>query len=330
MNDKCSSQSNTGSSHHHDRGYKYLFSHKELVQELLEHFLPVEFHQMMDFDTLRKDSESFITEAFKDRADDVIWSVQINLESGQSTRLFLYLLIEFQSKIDPTMPVRMLQYVGLLYEHLLREHKIDIDLTHGLPPVLPIVLYNGRPTWTAATSMVQIQPNLPAFLKPYQPAMDYFLLDEQRIEPEKLNAIHNALSLVFQFEQAYGIEAGRAVILKFVQEYKTLPHVERIGKVLYRWVVRDLQKRLPKGMISDKDIERLQDLEDPTMLAENVENWFVEARLEGLQRGELKGKLEAANTMIKEFGLSVKDVALKLKVPLDDLVAYLNKNEPKS
>lgn len=326
MSDNSKQSDTSQGANHHDRGYKYLFSHKELVQELLEHFLPAQFHQMMDFSTLRKDSESFITEAFKDRADDVIWSVEINLDSGQSTRLFLYLLIEFQSKIDPAMPVRMLQYVGLLYEHLLREHKIDIDLEHGLPPVLPIVLYNGRPKWTAATSMSQLQPSLPAFLNPYQPSIDYFLLDEQRIEPEKLNEIQNAVSLVFQFEQAYGMEAARAVIRKFAQEYKTIPHVERIGKVLYRWVVRDLQKRLPKGMISEKDIERLQDLEDPTMLAENVENWFAEARQEGMQQG----KLEAAHTMIKDFGLSVKDVALKLKVPLDDLVAYLNKNEPKS
>lgn len=141
MTDKNSHESEVNQTvNHHDRGYKYLFSHKELVQELLEHFLPAPFHQMMDFDTLRKDSESFITEAFKDRADDVIWSVQITLENGQSTRLFLYLLIEFQSINDPTMPVRMLQYVGLLYEHLIREHKIDINLQYGLPPVLPIVL----------------------------------------------------------------------------------------------------------------------------------------------------------------------------------------------
>jgi len=279
LNDQVKSQSdNIQGANHHDRGYKYLFSHKELVQELLEHFLPAELHQMMDFSTLRKDSESFITEAFKDREDDVIWSVEINLKSGQSTRLFLYLLIEFQSKNDPTMPVRMLQYVGLLYEHLLRQHKADIELEHGLPPVLPIVLYNGRPTWTAATSMEAIQPNLPALLKRYQPSMEYFLLDEQRIEPEKLNALNNALSLVFQFEQAYGMEAARVVMRKFVQEYTTLPHVERIGKVLYRWVVRDLQKRLPKGMINEKEFERLQDLENPNMLAENVENWFVEAR----------------------------------------------------
>ncbi|MFA6698526.1 MAG: Rpn family recombination-promoting nuclease/putative transposase [Thiomicrospira sp.] len=317
--------------HHHDRGYKYLFSHKELVQELIEHFLPSELHRMMDFSTLKKDAHSFITEAFKDRADDVIWSVEIHLEGGQSTRLFLYLLIEFQSSVDATMPVRMMQYVSLLYEHLLREHKIDIDLQHGLPPVFPLVLYNGRPKWTAATSLSELQPGLPTFLKRYQPSFEYYLLDEQRIDPNKLDAVHNAVSLVFQFEQAYGFEAAQTVIRKFARDYAALPDVERIGKALLRWVVRDLQKRLPKGMISENDISRLQNLEDPSMLSENVENWFIEAEQRGEQRGKregkLEGKLEQAIQMIRDFNLPVREVAEKYKLSLKDLMDRLNQDE---
>jgi hypothetical protein len=214
-----------------------------------------------------------------------------------------------------------------LYEHLLRQHKADIELAHGLPPVLPIVLYNGRPTWTAATSMEAIQPSLPAFLKRYQPAMEYFLLDEQRIEPEKLNALNNALSLVFQFEQAYGMDAARVVMRKFVQEYSTLPHVERIGKVLYRWVVRDLQKRLPKGMINEKEFERLQDLENPNMLAENVENWFVEARQEGMQQGKQQGKLEMALELVRRFNVSVKVAAASASISVKELMDYIKQHD---
>ncbi|MFA6700323.1 MAG: hypothetical protein WCS28_09155, partial [Thiomicrospira sp.] len=70
--------------------------------------------------------------------------------------------------------------------------------------------------------------------------------------------------------------------------------------------------------------------EEKGMLAQNIEQWIEQERRESLQQGKLEGKLEAAHLMIKDFGLSVKEVALKLKVPLDELVAYLNKNEPKS
>jgi hypothetical protein len=43
----------TPTSHHHDTGYKELFSHPELVQQLIEGFAPPEVAQLMDFSTLK-------------------------------------------------------------------------------------------------------------------------------------------------------------------------------------------------------------------------------------------------------------------------------------
>ena len=53
------------------------------------------------------------------------------------------------------------------------------------------------------------------------------------------------------------------------------------------------------------------------MLAENFENLMHQQQ----------GKLEAAQAMVKDFGISVKDAALKLKVPLEDVINDLKKNE---
>ncbi|WJJ93529.1 Rpn family recombination-promoting nuclease/putative transposase [Neopusillimonas aromaticivorans] len=79
---------------------------------------------------------SYITDDLRQRADDVIWRVRAD---GQW--VYLYLLIEFQSESDPWMPVRMMVYVGLLYQDLIRRG--DVLPGNRLPPVLPIVLYNG-------------------------------------------------------------------------------------------------------------------------------------------------------------------------------------------
>ena len=67
--------------------------------------------------------------------------------------LYVYLLLEFQSTVDTYMAVRIQTYVGLLYEGLMRSGQ----LTPGgrLPPVVPIVLYNGRGTWTAALDVAE-------------------------------------------------------------------------------------------------------------------------------------------------------------------------------
>jgi hypothetical protein len=45
------------------------------------------------------------------------------------------------------MALRMMVYVGLLYQDLIKRGEALAD--GRLPPVLPIVLYNGSPSWTA-------------------------------------------------------------------------------------------------------------------------------------------------------------------------------------
>ena len=47
----------------------------------------------------------------------------------------------------------MLQYVAALYDHLLRSKAVDI--ADGLPPVLPIVLYNATPAGGKAASCMR-------------------------------------------------------------------------------------------------------------------------------------------------------------------------------
>ena len=43
------------------------------------------------------------------------------------------------------MAVRLLAYVGLLYQDLIRARQFAPE--GRLPPVVPVVLYNGRPRW---------------------------------------------------------------------------------------------------------------------------------------------------------------------------------------
>ncbi|WP_242476718.1 Rpn family recombination-promoting nuclease/putative transposase [Halochromatium glycolicum] len=169
-------------SNHHDTGYKELFSHPEFVQQLIEGFAPPEIAALMDFSTLRNHSGNYITRLFEERFEDVVWSLEVHWQ-GLTQRLFLYLLIEFQSTVDPSMPLRMLHYVACFYQHLIKT-KVT-TLAQGLPPILPIVLYNGLDRWSAADDISeQIRPEPPQFLRACQPHLRYYLIDEGRYTSE--------------------------------------------------------------------------------------------------------------------------------------------------
>lgn len=86
--------------------------------------------------------------------------------------VYLYILIEFQSNIDPFMAVRRMVYVGLHYQDLIRRG--DILPGKHLPPVLSIVLYNGD----GNVAPVELVPKVPGLVSEYLPQLTYLPIDE--------------------------------------------------------------------------------------------------------------------------------------------------------
>lgn len=123
----------------HDSGYHLLFSHPELVEDLFKSFVGEPWVAHLDFTTLERLNAKLHAEGLERRHGDLIYRARYH----DGSDVYLYLLLEFQSQPDPWMPVRVLVYVGLLYQHLLREGR---HTPNGqLPPVFPLVLYNGDP-----------------------------------------------------------------------------------------------------------------------------------------------------------------------------------------
>jgi predicted transposase YdaD len=98
----------------HDTGYKLLFSHPEMVRDLLIGFIQDDWLHSLDYTTLEKVPGSYVTEDFRNRADDIVWRAKVGGEW-----VYLYPLMEFQSSVDKYMALRMMVYQGLLYQDLI-------------------------------------------------------------------------------------------------------------------------------------------------------------------------------------------------------------------
>ena len=157
----------------HDHSYKLLFSHPDLVADLLRGFVHEDWVKDIDFATLERAGDGYVTDDLRERVDDIVWRVRLGPDW-----LYVYLLIEFQSSVDPYMAVRMLAYLGLLYQDLLRTGAHSPG--QRLPPVVPIVLYNCQPRWTAATDIADLIASTPGGLERYRPRLRYLLLDGKR------------------------------------------------------------------------------------------------------------------------------------------------------
>lgn len=279
---------------YHDTGYKELFNYPELVQQLIEGFAPREIAEMMDFSTLTLHSGNYITPLFEEKLEDLVWSVDVHWK-GQKQQVYLYLLLEFQSSIDTTMPIRLMHYVACFYDHLLKNKTTTPG--QGLPPIFPIVLYNGLQRWSAKEDIFQmIAPEPPEFLRPYQPHLRYYLIDEGAIADEELEQNQSALSGVFGIEKSsVSPEKMQQAVNRIVGIIQNDPNKERLDRVITRWLKRHLHRL--QADISLDQVNSVEEAQD--MIAENLENW-ASARQEEMRRQyaqEVALKLIALGTM---------------------------------
>ena len=98
------------------------------------------------------------------------------------------------------MALRILTYTALLWEELIK--KGEIKKGEKLPPVFPIVLYNGEVPWNAPLKISDLLAPIQDKLSEYQPEQKYFLIDENRISRLLLSQGKGESAFIFRFEQA--------------------------------------------------------------------------------------------------------------------------------
>ncbi|HIJ85100.1 MAG: hypothetical protein HW380_3104 [Magnetococcales bacterium] len=177
----------------HDSIYHRFFSHPKVVVDLLKNFLEPAILSELDLSQMQRLNTKFTAATGQRRRADVVWEIPVC--GGLS--LFLLLILEFQSEIDEWMVLRLDVYTGLLYQQLVAERRLKpID---GLPPILPIVLYNGEPRWNAATSLrdlIRLPTGSP--LWKYQPDMRYYVIDEGRFPEADLKGRQSLVAIFFR------------------------------------------------------------------------------------------------------------------------------------
>ena len=155
---------------------------------------------------LERVSGSYVSDDLRDRHNDVVWRIKWG-----PRWLYVYLLIEFQSSVNRFMAVRLLTYIGLLYQDLIHAKQLSDD--RKLPPVLPIVLYNGVDRWTAATALSELIEPPPEGLERFQPSVSYLLLDEARYRDDELSKLEsNLVAALFRLEKSATLSAMRELV----------------------------------------------------------------------------------------------------------------------
>lgn len=250
----------------YDKTFKELLSRPELVKDFLQGFVDEEFIKDIDFTRIEKKNTSYITKTFKNRYTDLV--IKLNMTGGKCA--YLYLVIEFQSTVDKLMPLRILNYMLLLYEDLIKQKEISAD--EPLPPVFPLVLYTGTDTYTAPTKIEELIALPYKRLKRYVPTFEHYLVttrSQPREELKRMTRLDNLIAGLFYFLTAktnkeireaeetvsnmidYTSDLGRFYViwLKKYLKHKGINikvHVKEGGKVMLETAIENIKKEKMK------------------------------------------------------------------------------------
>jgi len=268
----------------HDSGYKLLFSHPELVRDLLTGFVKEDWVKEMDFTTLQSVETSFITDDLRERHDDKIWRLKF-----REKWLYLYLLLEFQSSDDYFMAVRIMTYTGLLYQDIIRSQSLKRGDT--LPPVVPMVIYNGKSAWKSPCEIKELINPVHESLEKFTPHLSYWLLDEGRVGDENLEEFRsttfNLTAELIAFQFCKTPEEIRTHISRLHENLKE-PENQEIRRTFASWLSRLLKSRL-----KNDNIPEFQELmEVDAMLAETITEWTEQWKAQGKAEWEAKGEVK--------------------------------------
>jgi predicted transposase/invertase (TIGR01784 family) len=229
-------------------------------------------------------NSSYISEDLRERADDLVWRIRCK---GKDDWLYIYLLMEFQRRIDSWMALRILAYTSLLYQDLIRSGTIK-GKKPKLPTIFPIVIYNGQGKWTAEREVNNLIEQVPLALKRYQPSQYYFLLEIARVAEKDLQDEHNTVTSLIQLERQKALPELREVIAQLITQLQGTEN-DSIRKAFTTWLNN---VGLKKVFFKEKlpEITELQEIN--TMLADRIDSWIEGWMQEGMQKGRQEGRQE--------------------------------------
>lgn len=131
----------------HDKVFRKALDKKENVIQIINTFLEKE-NKITEKD-IEKYTSSYVLDKLKSSEADVVYKVK-------DTNVFF--LIEHQTKIDYSMPYRILKYELAIIDSVIIDTKEKYkSKEYKYPVVIPIILYTGKNKWNAKLDLKTIQ-----------------------------------------------------------------------------------------------------------------------------------------------------------------------------
>ena len=268
--------------HEHDAIFKTVLDKKEETVKFINKTLKLNIKK----EEIEKYNSSFISKTFQNQEADIVYKIKDKN---------IFFLIEHQSKIDYSMPFRLLEYEVAIIRSAVDKSKIK-NKSYKIPLVMPIVLYTGKQKWNANKYLEKSQEKIQGLnIK----IGNYSLVDINNYTEKELLEDNTFISKMMLIEKSKNTEEIAETLEKIINK------TQKEDKELLKSIIEIfLEEKI--GIQKSTELIRKLESESDSMLAivdmirkENqmyIDMGRKEGKKEGKKLGKIEGKREGEKT----------------------------------
>ena len=268
----------------HDKIFRTILDKKENAALIINKAI----NAKIEIKDIVKYKNSFVNKVFQNREADIVYKMKDKN---------IFFLIEHQTRIDYSMPFRILEYEVAIMKSAIDMNKIKTK-NYKLPLVISIVLYTGNRKWNAAEYLQKSQETLRNIK---EDVGKYNLIDVNNLTEKELLEDDTFITKMMLIEKSKNTEETVETLEKVIERTK-----EEDKDVLIRII-----KIVFKEKLGDDEVERLVNkieegrgkevLAVVDMIRRENQMYIDMGRKEGKKEGKIEGKIEG----IKEKSIEI-------------------------
>ena len=280
----------------HDKIFRTILDKKEEALTLINQAIK----SNLKAEEIEEYTSSFVNKIFENREADTVYKYK---------NKNIFFLIEHQTKIDYSMPYRILEYEIEIMKSAIDIRKVK-NKEYKLPLVIPIVLYKGKKKWDAKRYLEESQEILDGVkIK----AGNYNLVNINDYTKEELLQGKTLISKMMLLEKSKSTEESIEMIEKIIlntnKEEKEL--LKRVISILFGEKIGEEKTKELIGKI-DGGEEKMLALVD--MIRNENKMYINMGRKEGRKEAREEGKIK-----LKQQCLEIAKNLLKLNMPISQI-----------
>jgi predicted transposase/invertase (TIGR01784 family) len=285
-----------------DRIFKKIFGIKELFLMFVKDFIKEDWVEQLSVDDLEIMPVKFLNLRDGDRESDILYRVNLKEEE-----IFVFIHLEHQAKVNFLMPFRVMDYMTRFWRNWIDDQDEPASAEKPserkgflLPPIYPVVFYDGKSDWTAELEFSRKVKDYLRFEK-YVPKFNYSVISLAQISFNELQEMEDSLSLIMMLDKLKTPEdfeqlSRQKITKNYFEKIKEKIKSSRIIEVIEEVITLILERI----NVSEKEIEQIKAYISEGRFAQMFE-MLVDYDVQKVRREErMEEKLEVARNLIKE------------------------------